>query len=51
MSSGDALFLDVNGIGIDHSSDDLYALTMRVPEGGVDKPTIASELERIAKSR
>lgn len=45
------VFLDVNGIGIDHSSDDLYALTMRVAEGGVEKHVIASELERIARSR
>jgi prophage maintenance system killer protein len=45
------VFLDVNGIGIDHSSDDLYALTMRVAEGGVEKHMIATELERIAKSR
>lgn len=66
MSSGDPLFLDVddvleihaaqlevhvNGIGIAHSSDELYALTMRVAEGGVDKHTIAVELEHIAKSR
>ena len=45
------VFLDVNGIGIDHSSDDLYALTMRVAEGGVEKHVIAAELERIARSR
>jgi death-on-curing protein len=45
------VFLDVNGIGIDHPSDDLYDLTMGIVEGRIDKGTIAAELERIAKSR
>jgi death-on-curing protein len=44
------VFLDVNGISIDHPSDALYDLTMRVAEGRIDKPAIAAELERIVKS-
>lgn len=45
------VFLDVNGISIDHPSDALYDLTMSVAEGRIDKPAIAAGLERIAKSR
>lgn len=45
------VFLDVNGIGIDHPSDDIYELTMGVAEGRIDKSAIAAELERIARSR
>ena len=41
----------MNGIGIDHPSDDLYEVTMSVAEGRTDKSAIAAELERIAKSR
>jgi prophage maintenance system killer protein len=40
------VFLDPNGICLDHSSDALYELTMRVAEGRVDKPAVAVELER-----
>ena len=43
------VFLDVNGISIDHASDALYDLTMGVAEGRIDKPAIAAELERIAR--
>jgi len=45
------VFLDVNGIRIDHPSEALYELTMGVAEGRVDKVAIAAELERIAKSK
>ena len=45
------VFLDVNGISIDHPSEALYELTMGVAEGRIDKPAIAAELERIAKSK
>lgn len=45
------VFLDVNGISIDHPSDDLYELTMGVAEGRIDKRVVAAELERIARSR
>jgi death-on-curing protein len=45
------VFLDVNGISIDHPSEALYELTMGVAAGRIQKTTIASELERIAKSR
>jgi death-on-curing protein len=45
------VFLDVNGISIDHPSDALYDLTLGVAAGRIQKPAIATELERIAKSR
>lgn len=45
------VFLDVNGISIDHPSEALYDLTMGVAEGRIDKPAVAAELERIAKSK
>ncbi len=44
------VFLDVNGIGIEHPSDALYELTMGVAEGRIEKRAIAIELERIAKT-
>ncbi len=45
------VFLDVNGIAIDHPSQDLYELTMGVAEGRIEKSAVAAELERIAKSK
>jgi death on curing protein len=45
------VFLDVNGISIDHPSDDLYELTMGVAEGRTEKAALAGELERIARSK
>jgi death-on-curing protein len=45
------VFLDVNGIAIDHPSEDLYELTMGVAEGRIEKSAVAAELERIAKSK
>lgn len=45
------VFLDVNGIGIEHPSEALYELTMGVAEGRIDKPAVAIELERIARAR
>ncbi len=45
------VFLDLNGVGIDRPSDVLYELTMGVAAGRIDKPAVAAELERIAKSR
>jgi death on curing protein len=45
------VFLDINGISIDHPSDALYELTMGVAEGRIEKPSAAAELERIAKSK
>jgi prophage maintenance system killer protein len=44
------VFLDLNGISIDHPSDALYELTMGVAEGRIDKAAAAVELGRIAKS-
>jgi death on curing protein len=45
------VFLDVNGISIDHPSEALYNLTMAVAESRTNKPAVAAELERIAKSQ
>ncbi|QRK08586.1 type II toxin-antitoxin system death-on-curing family toxin [Archangium violaceum] len=45
------VFLDVNGISIDHPSEALYELTMGVAEGRIEKAAVAVELERIAKSK
>jgi death on curing protein len=45
------VFLDVNGIGIEHASEALYELAMGVAEGRIDKAAVAVELERIAKSK
>jgi death-on-curing protein len=44
------VFLDMNGIGVDHASEALYELTMGVAEGRLQKAAVAAELERIAKS-
>jgi death-on-curing protein len=45
------VFLDMNGITVDHSSEALYELTMGVAEGRLQKTAVAGELERITKSR
>ena len=45
------VFLDVNGITLDHHSEAFYELTMNVAAGRLDKGAVAVELERVAKSR
>ena len=45
------VFLDVNGVGIEHPSEALYALTMGVAEGRIEKRAVAEQLEAIAKGR
>jgi len=45
------VFLDVNGISIDHPSKALDELTVGVAEGRAQKATVAVELKRIAKSK
>lgn len=45
------VFLDLNGISVDHPSDALYKLMMGVAESRIDKAAVAAELERIAKSK
>lgn len=45
------VFLDVNGIGIDHPSEALYELTMGVAEGRIDKTAAAVELERVVRAK
>lgn len=42
------VFLDLNGIAIEHGSDELYVLTMAVAEGKLTKSAIAEELRRLA---
>jgi death on curing protein len=44
------VFLDMNGISVDHPSEALYELTMNVAEGRLQKAAVAAELERITKS-
>lgn len=45
------VFLSLNGVVLLHESEALYELTMGVAEGRIDKMAVASELERIAKSK
>ena len=45
------VFLDVNGITLDHDSEAFYDLTMGVANGRIGKAAVAAELERIAKSK
>jgi death-on-curing protein len=45
------VFLDVNGVTLEHDSEAFYALTMGVAEGRIDKSAVAAELERIANSK
>ena len=45
------VFLDINGIAVNHPSEALYELTMGVAEGRIDKAAVAAELERVAKSK
>lgn len=45
------VFLDLNGITVDHPSEALYELTMSVAEGRLQKAAVAGELERIARSQ
>lgn len=42
------VFLDLNGIAVEHGSEALYELTMAVAEGRMDKGAVAHELRRIA---
>jgi death-on-curing protein len=42
------VFLDLNGIALEHGSEALYELTMAVAEGRVDKAYVNTELRRIA---
>jgi len=42
------VFLDLNGINLDQPTDALYALTMGVAEGRLDKAAVDAELRRIA---
>jgi death-on-curing protein len=44
------VFLDLNGIGVEHGSEPLYQLTMGVANGSIDKARATLQLERIATS-
>ncbi len=44
-------FLHINGIRLLHGSEALYALTIGVAEGRIDKAAVTAELERIARSK
>jgi death on curing protein len=44
------VFLDVNGIHLEHPSEALYDLTIGVAEGRIDKKAVARELERLANA-
>jgi death-on-curing protein len=45
------VFLDVNGVSLEHESEALYGLTIGVAEGRLEKAAVANELARIAKSK
>lgn len=45
------VFLDVNGVTLEHDTEAFYALTMGVAEGRIDKSAVAAEFERIARFR
>ena len=45
------VFLDLNGIAIEHPSEALYDLTMAVANGSLDKEAIGKALEQVAKAR
>jgi death-on-curing protein len=45
------VFLDLNGLTLEHGSEALYELTMAVAEGRVDKAHVTTELRRIAHER
>jgi hypothetical protein len=43
------VFLDVNGVTLEHDSEAFYALTMGVAEGRIDKAAVAAELYPIRR--
>lgn len=45
------VFLDLNGVSLEHDSYAFYALSMGVAEGRFDKRAVAAELERIANAK
>ena len=44
------VFLDINGISVEHDSEQLYELTMGVADGSIDKAHATDQLTRIAGS-
>jgi death-on-curing protein len=44
------VFLDLNGLSVVHESETLYALTLGVAEGRVEKREVAATLRRICQS-
>ena len=45
------VFLDLNGISLEHGSEALYELTMAVAAGNETKARVTAELRRIAHTR
>lgn len=43
------VFLDINGISVEHPSDELFELTMAVAEARMSKAEVAVRLERAAR--
>ena len=43
------VFLDLNGIVLDRSSDELYTLTMAVAEGRMSKQRVAKKLRQLVE--
>ena len=41
------VFLDLNGIAVEHEAAELFTMTMAVAEGKADKADIAQELARL----
>jgi len=44
------VFLDINGVQLDGDSEQLYALTMKVAQGRLDKEAIGQELRLLTDS-
>ena len=43
------VFLDINGIPIEHGSEELYELTLAVAEGRLEKDEVTGVLRRVAQ--
>jgi death-on-curing protein len=44
------VFLDLNGITVEHSSEQLYELTMGIADGSIDKARATEQIARFAGS-
>ena len=41
------VFLDLNGVSMEREAPELYAITMAVAEGNLEKAAVAEELRRL----